>query len=592
MAVPVNPFLPSSYLVPGVYMYLNLNSTGPTQANRRALILGYKGSLGTAQYNIPVKVNNQEEANTLLGQGSMTARAVAAFQSQLIGGAGAELFVCPVPEPSGAKATHTITFQATAKSDGTIDTNTTAMSSGYVDIYIAGYRSSTQISNGDTFSTIAANALIEINKLLDIPVTAGVGSATITLTDRHFGIEGNDCPVIVSFSNPQMKVGAVAGTLTFAAGPNTAGTGAVTIVANTKTLVVSIANNNTDTQSATATVVALNGNAFPLTGGYAAGVVSLYYAQDRVVHRISASITASIAPQTATLVVGTAGSGSVNLTTAITNIGASDAFKVWVSCFNDATSLGALDTTIENYAVSPFDKGQTLHFCSTQSLSVAGAIPLATTPLLTATPRAIEDWCAGSPQQAYEIAGRTGAIVVSTDYVPLNYDGFQLRTANGVPLLNPHIGERPSLTDQNTAMATYYMTPIVVNALAQLVILRGVTTFKPGDLRLSDWSTILTLDYYRDDLKVYLYGLFKGKSIKVFSEPRTTNCVKPQNVKDAVFGRLLFYDNIDYFDGAAQLKDLVQANVDVLVPTRIDVSLPMRPPANLHQISLYGNLVN
>lgn len=591
MAIAQNPFLPFSYLVPGVYMYLNLNSTGPTQANRRALILGYKLSTGTAQYNVPIRVNNQDEANAYFGRGSMTARCVAAFQSQLIGGAGADLFVCPVPEPSGTSNTSLIKFQATAKSDGTIDTNTSAQSSGYVNIFICGYLASVQISNGDTFATIAANALIEINKLLDIPVTASASTDTITLTARHVGVEGIDIPIVISFSNSQMKVGAVAGTLTFATGPNTTG-GSVTLTANTKTLVVTLANPSTDTASATAVVTALNANAFPLTGGYAAGVVSLYYAQDRVVHRISASISSSIAPQTIALAVGTTGSGSVNLTNALTSIAAASAYRIWVTCFNDVTSLGTISTHIETYVNSPYDKGQTVHFGSTQSLTVAGAIPVGTTPLLTATPNYDEDWCPGSPQQAYEIAARTGAIVISNDFIPQNYDGFQLRTANNVPLLNPHQAERPTLSDQNTAMATYFMTPIVVNGLAQLVILRGTTTFKPGDLRLTDWSTILTLYYYRDDLKVYLYGLFKGKSIKVYSQPTTTNCVTPQGVADAVFGRLLFYDNLDYFDGAAQLKDLVQAAVDAQVPTRIDVALPMRPPANLHQISLYGNLVS
>ncbi len=595
MTVPVNPNLPASYLVPGVYIYLNLNSTGPTQANRRSLVLGYRGSLGTAQYNVPIRVNNQDEANSYAGRGSMGARAIAAFQSQLIGGAGADLFYVPIPEPTGVAATHIIKFQATAKADGTIDTNTAAASSGFVDIFIAGYRASVQISSGDTFANIATNTLAEINKLLDIPVTAALTSSdTITLTDRHVGVEGNDCPVVVAFSSQAMKVGAVAGTLTFANGPNTAGAGAVTLIANTKTLVISIANNNTDTQSATATVTALNANAFPLTGGYAAGVVSLYYANGRVVQRISASITTSIAPQTIALAVGTAGTGTVNLTNALTAIAGTYSegpYKTWLSCFNDATTLGTISTHIENYALSPYDEGQTVHFGSTQSLTVAGAIPAATSPLLTASPRYVEDWCPGSPQQAYELAARTAALVVSTDYIPQNYDGFQLKTANNVPLLLPDQAERPTLNDQNTAMATYFMTPLVVNALAQLVILRGMTTFKPGDLRLQDWSTILTLDYYRQDLKVYLGTIFKGKSIKVASYPRTTNCIRPQDVKDAVFGRLLVYDNLDYFDGAEDLKNLIQANVDPLVPTRIDVAFPMRPPANLHQISGYGNLV-
>lgn len=47
--IPLNPDLPSSYQVPGVYVYSSKAGSAPSASNRRVLLLGYKTSAGTAQ---------------------------------------------------------------------------------------------------------------------------------------------------------------------------------------------------------------------------------------------------------------------------------------------------------------------------------------------------------------------------------------------------------------------------------------------------------------------------------------------------------------------------------------------------------------
>lgn len=574
ISAPTNTDLPSSWLLPGVFIKLNLSGSGAglNSVTKRLLLLGYKTSSGSQGSDTPIQVTQQADANSYFGNGSDLARLYAAATSQ-IGGGVANIFCLPIDAPSGGTAaTHLIALTGPATSAGALD------------VWICGYRVTVAIANGDSNSTIGTALTAAINLVTDLPVTAS-GTSTVTLTYKHKGVVGNDLPVIVNCSASGVTTSP--GTITFAT--NATGSAAVSVTIGTTTI-SSTTTADTATNNATAFANTINSGSYPVTASASSGVITLLYATDRVVHRIST--TTADSTMTSTAAVGTAGAGTPTLTTALSNAGGQTAYPVWCTSFNEATSLGTLSTHIELYANGVNQKGQRLFFGGTQTLATSGAVPAASTPALTASPRYMMPWCPDSPQQASELAARAAAEHIATDYAPRNYDGTQLKTRGNVPLMLPHKAVRPAPSDQNSALYSYYMTPLVVDeGTGTLQILRGRTTSAATDSRLWDWGTIATLDYYRYDLGAFLKSTFSAKNVKLTGTPKTTNTVNLQSIKDAVYERLKKYDDADLFDDIDSIKSSIVVSQDSLVPTRIDVGVPCRPPLSLHQLGVVGNLI-
>lgn len=580
---PRNTDLPSSWMIPGVFIQLNLAGSGAGLNNpqKRLLLLGQKTSSGTKPVDAPFQVFTQSDCNGYFGQGSDLARMYAAVISQ-IGSGAADIFCQAVGDPiGGTAATHLITFIGTATS------------TGYVDMLICGYRATVAIAGNDTATAIATNAATAINAIKDLPVTASSASGTVTLTARSVGLGGNDLPVIVN----QYGAGGITvspGTVTIT-GPAT-GSGTVSVTIGAVTITATVNNSDSANTIATNLAAAINAGNYPVTASAATSVVTLLYATDQAVHRISAAATAT--GVTATAAVGTAGAGTPTLTTSLANLAALSGFKIWCTSFNDTSSLGALAAHIESMADGLNQKGQRLHVGSTDSLTTAGAIPTGTTPTLTSSPRYAVIWHPDSPQQAYELAARSAAIRCVQDYAADNYDGMKLKTSGTVPLLVPTKVRRPSVQTVNSALYSQYLTPIVVDdSSGSLRIVRARTTSNAADDRIWDWALIDTLDYYRFDLAIYLNSLFGAdspggaKNIKLASDPKTPNCVSVDDVKDAIISRIIDWDNADLFDGAASLASQVTVNPDPYVSTRLDAGIPARPPRNLHQIAPVLNQV-
>lgn len=579
LAAPTNPDLPASWMIPGVYTYLDLTGAGAGLSNiqKRLLLIGYKTSTGTQAPNSAVQVTGQSTADSYFGRGSDLARMVAAAISQNGGGV-LDVFCVALTEPSGGTAsTHLLTFVGTATAAGSVT------------VTICGYKTTVPIASGDTPTVIAAAVSAAINLMLDIPVTASPSSGTVTLIYRVKGVVGNDLPVIVDFTGTT-GVKCSPGTLAYAT--NVGGNGSATVTIGGTTITVAITDTWTPTQVATAVKDAINADAFPVTATSSSGDVTLFYAPERVVHRISAAIVTSTGI-TVTPAVGTAGAGTPTLTTALANLARRSAFKCWSTCFNETTSLGTMSTHIETYADGRSQKDQVLFVASTDALATAGAIPTGTTPLLTATPRYSVGWQKDSPQQAYELAARYAAAVCVSDFPPKNYDGEQLKSKTAtVPLLMPHEVSRPDPDEQNSALYSYYLAPLVVDeATGTMQILRARTTSKAQDQRLWEVGTIQTLGYYRYDMNQFLRTRFKQKNYKASGVPRTTNTITNDNIKDAIYERVVLWDDNDLFDGAASVRDQIRVNQDPLVPSRINTFLPCKPPPPVHQISTVAALV-
>ena len=581
---PVNTDVSSAWMLPGVYIQLNLSGSGAALNNvqKRALLWGYHSSSGTKPSNTPQLVVGQSQADQYFGRGSDLARCHAAYLSQ-VGGGQCDIYGVPIDEPSGGvQATYLITITGTAAAQDSIN------------LRICGYTASVPIASGDTPTIIATNIAAAINLMLDIPATATALSGTVTITYRHKGIVGEDFPTLFNVLGSSGCT-VSPGTLTLSG--TAVGAGSITLTCGGTTYSASISNSDTATVIAHNLALAINATNGPLTASDATGTLTLFYAQDRDVRRISAAIvtTTGVTP---TLAVGTSGSGTPTLATALAVIATLPAFSTWVSTFNDTGSLGTLDQHIENYANGLYMKGQKLFAASTSALSVAGTVPVGTTPALTASPRPHFGFCPDHPCQAFESAARHAARVCVEDFKPRNYDGVVLvsQTAT-VPFPLPHVNARASQDTNNSALRTYFMTPYAVNAQNQMTIVRSRTTSNATDARLWDTGCIDTADWTRNDYAVAMAQAFGAaaaggaKSLKTSGPPKTPNTISVENIGDFIIGRMFAQDDADFLDGADALKTAVLDNINVLSPTRVDAYIPFRPPAPLHVLAPVLGLV-
>lgn len=577
-----NTDLSPGYLLPGVFVQLNLQGAGTALNNPqlRALLIGYKLASGTAAQDTPVLVTGQQDVNQRCGQGSDAARLYAAFMSQV--GAGAcDVFMLPLVEPAaGTAATRTITFAGTAAAQDSVE------------LWICGYHISVLINAADTPTIIGAAVAAAVNAVKDIPVTAGASSGILTLTYRHKGVAGEDLPLMCFIpNNATSGVTASPGTITYAS--NATGAGSATVTIGGTTYSAAIANADTPTIIAAAVAAAINATNGPITATPSAGVVTLFFrgdpsAQSRVVQRPSAAIITSTGT-TATVAAGVVGAGVPTLTNALAVLAAQGQFGYWASSISDATSLGLFSAHIETQANGLYQKDQFLWVGSTAALATAGTIPTSSSPALTASGRYHVDWCMDSPQQGYELAARhAAAVCVQTAVYPgTNYDEWALvsQTAS-VPLLMPDRASRPSTDALNASLSTYNLTPLAVSErLGALIIVRGRTTISTSDMRQWDTSLMQCMAFTRYNTRVTLRTKFSGKSIKTSGSPHTPYTVTLQNIADAVIELLYALDGADVIDGADQLRKAVQDNINLINPTRVDMYIPVRFPANLHQIA-------
>jgi phage tail sheath gpL-like len=578
MTPPLNPDLPSSWLIPGIYLSLDLSGAPPsvTTVPKRLLLVGHKTDGGIATLNTIVQLNGPAAALLWFGRGSEVLRLFNAARAQ-IGGGVADIYGLAVPEPvGGVQSNHLVTFVGTAKATSAIE------------LLICGYRVPVPVAAGDAPSTIAAAAVRAVRSVDALPVQPSSVGPTLWLTYRVRGRVGNDLPIIV---NTPVEIGVKAspGTITFEG--RAAGAGAVALSIGAKTIQIELADGDTGEAVASRLALELNRGANPCSAQASGAVMTLEYVRDRVVHRIAVEIFGSTG-LTARLAVGTVGEGAPQVGAALAQIAAQSAFPCWVSAFDDAATLGPMAEHIETQANGRIQKDQQLFVGSTEALAIAGRIPTSSTPALTSSPRYAVAWCPDSPQQAYELAARAAARVCVEDFHPYNYNGEPLSTRDGIPLLLPHPSARPDADELNAALRSYFLTPLVTDEQgSRLTILRDRTTANATDERLWAWGTMRSLAFYRRDLAAFLRSRFSQKNIKLFGTPRTPRTVSLTSIRDAVFERVRSWDNADLFDGADDLKTAIQVAPNANTQGRVDIFVPCRPPRKLDQLSGVAALV-
>lgn len=589
---PLNQNLPPGNKVPGIYTSVILGDPGGPAPNNRVLCFGYMSSSGNASPNAPFLGITQDQVDQAVGSRSMACASFMAAKSQLPQGVGAETWILPLLEPSsGTKATHLIQFLAAPQS-GVLGNNTTALASSVCDIYIANRKASFLIQYGDTFAQIAAKANAALTAVPRLPVDTSVAGDTITLTDVHKGEHGNDLPVRVDIQNPACGIAASPGTVTFTG--TAGGDGSVTVSFGVKSAQATIKAANTLDKSAIALRDAINADAYACAAAIpstATGVVTLFYRNERIVHRITATVSAPVTPQTIAAAVGTAGVGTPNLTQALANLtGDANAYLAWSCFWTDTTNWSTVVSHIEGQSVSPIEKGQVVHGCLTTGLpsDPNTGLALATSPTLTTSERPVINWCPGSSNRGFELCSRTAALVSARGV--RNYNGDTLETNDSNPLGIAHRADRPTIDALNTAITAFYYTPIVPNADNKNAIIRSTTTYKPKgtiDEKFTKWSHVLNTDYLRAGLRQRLGALFANKQLKVQSPARTSRATTPDAIREAVFVYIKEQDALDLFDGADGARDAILTGV-LVSSTRVDVALPFRVPADLDQISIVG----
>lgn len=579
MTAPVNTDLPTSNLVPGVYVQIqSQGGAALDDANRRVLILGTRLSSGTGSADVPARYTSQADVDADHGRGSEVARNFAAFTAQH-GPGWADTWVCGVDEPSGGTA-------AARK----IIVAGTATEAGYVDVYVAGYKVTVGIASGDAAATVAQAIIDQLNLLLDSPLaTSTLSTATVVITYRHKGLTGNDLPIRVDQFDASGLTFA-AGTLTVA---NSAGaSGSLAIAIGATTYSVSITNGDANTVTATGINTAISAVSGPVTSSVNSGVVTLFYRTGRYVRRIKATLT-SVTTQTVTS-SDTAGAGVPTMTTALANISALPyGFAAWVNPFTDpdGATASVLDSIYDTILVDTNGVNQKpglVWFGSAAKLATAGAQITVASPALTTTSplaRFSAVWCRESAVQAFEVASRCAAEYLWSDYFAQNLDGKPLLTRGSVPLLAPATVDLPSAADINSSMVSYYMTPVSIDAQGQIVIVRAMTTSNASNQDLREVSTIRQIDTARQSLRSYLVGLFSGKSYRT-STPKTPNTVTTRSVKDAIYVWALSLDDQDLFDDAPKWKDAIAVNVNAINNTRFDAFVPLAIIRNLHQLGV------
>lgn len=578
-----NSDLPLSWRRPGTYLKINLNNPG-SAPGRRLLLLGER--VGSGSSGPPVttagarasavlyRADSKTDVDTNSGKGSVLGMMYDAAIAQ-VGGGTCETWIGQVDEySSGAAAV--FNFKITAS----------PTASGYVNWSLCGRTASTGFTSSDTATTIGDNLVASAQVAFQgLPVTSIANTAgVIVLTLKTKAAWGEDMPSTF-YVTPGLGV-SVGVPIVFAVNATGAGSASVTVGRDVYTF--ALAGGETPTVIAAGLAAAMTGDG-PITATASTGTLSVVFSNDWPIRHVTSKITSSTGT---TITVnglggavaagtdapnGTLGTGSptTSLAALLTAISAQSlVFKAWACPWNDATTLGTIDTVIETLANGVNCRGQTINFASTAGLATAGAIPAATTPALTATVRARLGWLAFEcGNAAFEYAARFAAAQVVTDVrVRKNMNGLVLLSTPTCPLVGPPASGRSPSSDINSAINSYGMAPIVWDDnLGRPVVEHSRTTSNSSDRALHKWSLIAQLDEQSEQAILRFNGQFPNASLMPVGIPFSEGIVTLVDFEDFMYQLTSEWQKAGFYYGADELKDGIRAQQNGGDPSRIDL---------------------
>lgn len=182
--------IPYNLQVPGTYFQVraDYSQAGLLPFPAKALLIGQMLASGTAVPATPYPVFAVADAEGLAGAGSILAQMAAAF---IKANPWIPLEIIGVADATGA-----------TKAAGSFAITGSATQAGTLALYIAGIRVAVAVSEGDTATTVAANAATAIGQLTTslgalpfspgaVPFTAIASTGTLAITALHGGTLGN-----------------------------------------------------------------------------------------------------------------------------------------------------------------------------------------------------------------------------------------------------------------------------------------------------------------------------------------------------------------------------------------------------------------
>jgi len=181
--------IPASIRKPGKYIEFNTRLAVRTLPNnkQRMLIVAQRTSAGTIAEKIPTQVFSDKEAEIYFGPGSMChlmTRAAITANPYL------DLTVIALDDAAaGVAATGTVTIGGAATGTGVLT------------LYVGTKKIEIAIASTTAAAAVAAALKAELDKHPDLPVTASVAEAVVTLTAKNEGLCGNDIHVSYVLTN-------------------------------------------------------------------------------------------------------------------------------------------------------------------------------------------------------------------------------------------------------------------------------------------------------------------------------------------------------------------------------------------------------
>lgn len=179
--------IPVNLLTPGQYVEFDNSRAigGLVDMPRRILLIAPMLAAGTATADVPFQISRKDAGIAALGRGSIGAGMIDALFRVTDS---IETWILPVADSgAGVQAAGTLVAAGTPSEAGTLN------------LYVAGRRVQTSVSLSDTAGTLAAALAAAINADADLPATATVSGATVTITSRHKGSLGNDIDLRVNY---------------------------------------------------------------------------------------------------------------------------------------------------------------------------------------------------------------------------------------------------------------------------------------------------------------------------------------------------------------------------------------------------------
>jgi phage tail sheath gpL-like len=178
-------YIPQNLRVPLFSAEVNNSQANTGQQTQRALLIGSMIAAGNLVPNVAQICSGVADGKVKAGAGSILAAMNWAYRQNDTFG---EVWLLGLSDAGGATAaTGTFTFAGTATNAGAISA------------YIAGQLVSTPVTVGMTAAQCTAAMLATITGMPDLPVTAAVVGAVLTLTSKNLCLAANDIDLRVNY---------------------------------------------------------------------------------------------------------------------------------------------------------------------------------------------------------------------------------------------------------------------------------------------------------------------------------------------------------------------------------------------------------